>query len=224
MNGYLKLEADEFTPLRDVVCKTIRRAILTGQMAPGTRLLEVHLAQELGVSRTPVREAIRELEQEGLVIMRPRRGAEVASITAPQVRDVLEVRMITDALATELSCERATDDDIKAIEDAAQGFIDAVKGGSIHTIIEKDTLFHAAIANASHNKKLAEINHDMEDQVNRYRYETLRSPDVAHIAIEEHSKIVAAIKSRDREQAVIATKKHIAWQMEGFLKKFPEGE
>ena len=78
MNGYLKLEADEFTPLRDVVCKTIRRAILTGQMAPGTRLLEVHLAQELGVSRTPVREAIRELEQEGLVIMRPRRGAEVA--------------------------------------------------------------------------------------------------------------------------------------------------
>jgi DNA-binding GntR family transcriptional regulator len=55
MNGYLKLEADEFTPLRDVVCKTIRRAILTGQMAPGTRLLEVHLAQELGVSRTPVR-------------------------------------------------------------------------------------------------------------------------------------------------------------------------
>ena len=132
MKDYLRVEADEFTPLRDVVCKTLRRAILAGKMPPGTRLLEVHLADEMGVSRTPIREAIRVLEQEGLVIMRPRRGAEVAKITVPQMRDVLELRTVLDVLAVELACERATDEDIKEIEKAAREFEQAVYDGDLH--------------------------------------------------------------------------------------------
>ena len=102
---------DDFLPLRDVVFRTLRQAILTGEMKPGERLLEIHLANKLGVSRTPIREAIRMLELEGLVIMVPRRGAQVAQITEKSMSDVLEVRCALDELAVELACERITDEE-----------------------------------------------------------------------------------------------------------------
>lgn len=97
---------NDYLPLRDVVFNTLRESILKGEMKPGERLMEIHLANKLGVSRTPIREAIRKLELEGLVTMIPRRGAEVAQITAKSLRDVLEVRQALDALAMELACER----------------------------------------------------------------------------------------------------------------------
>ena len=96
---------NDYLPLRDVVFNTLRESILKGEMKPGERLMEIHLANKLGVSRTPIREAIRKLELEGLVTMIPRRGAEVAQITAKSLRDVLEVRQALDALAMELACE-----------------------------------------------------------------------------------------------------------------------
>ena len=95
------LQAD--LPLRDVVFYTLRQSILTGELKPGERLMEIHLADKLGVSRTPVREAIRRLELEGLVTMFPRRGAEVAQITEKSMSDVLEVRRTLDALCAELA-------------------------------------------------------------------------------------------------------------------------
>ena len=90
-----QIEVDDLLPLRDVVFYTLRRAILTGQLKPGERLMEVHLAEKLGVSRTPIREAIRKLELEGLVTIIPRRGAEVAEITEKSLNDVLEVVALT---------------------------------------------------------------------------------------------------------------------------------
>ena len=95
---------NDYLPLRDVVFNTLRTSILTGELKPGERLMEIHLADKLGVSRTPIREAIRKLELEGLVTMIPRRGAEVAQITEKNLRDVLEVRRALDALAVELAC------------------------------------------------------------------------------------------------------------------------
>ena len=88
MKGELKMDVNEYLPLRDVVFNTLRQAILTGEMEPGERLMEIQLANKLGVSRTPIREAIRKLELEGLVIMMPRKGAEVAHITVNDMREV----------------------------------------------------------------------------------------------------------------------------------------
>ncbi|MEE5989840.1 MAG: putative HTH-type transcriptional regulator YdfH [Firmicutes bacterium ADurb.Bin354] len=222
MKDYLRVEADEFTPLRDVVCKTLRRAILAGKMPPGTRLLEVHLADEMGVSRTPIREAIRVLEQEGLVIMRPRRGAEVAKITVPQMRDVLELRTVLDVLAVELACERATDEDIKEIEKAAKEFEQAVYDGDLHVMIERDTVFHRMLVAGSHNKKLIVVNHDMEDQVNRYRYETEKEASARGTLLKDHEAIIKAIKERDKNAASEAARVHVSRQMEEFLKRYPD--
>lgn len=108
MEDSMKDMMDEYLPLRDVVFRTLRRAILKGELKPGERLMEVQLANRLGVSRTPVREAIRKLELEGLVTMIPRRGAEVAEITEKNMRDVLEVRRALEELAVKIACEKMT--------------------------------------------------------------------------------------------------------------------
>ena len=108
-----EMTIDEYLPLRDVVFNTLRRAILKGELEPGERLMEIALANKLGVSRTPIREAIRKLELEGLVVMIPRKGAEVARITEKDLRDVLEVRTSLEKLAIELACDRITEDDIR---------------------------------------------------------------------------------------------------------------
>ena len=99
MENNFKVNMNEYLPLRDVVFNTLRQAILKGELAPGERLMEIQLAEKLGVSRTPIREAIRKLELEGLVLMIPRKGAEVAKISEKSLRDVLEVRRSLEELA-----------------------------------------------------------------------------------------------------------------------------
>ena len=98
MNEFGFDNMDALLPLRDVVFKTLRQAILTGELKPGERLMEIKLANKLGVSRTPIREAIRQLELDGLVIMVPRKGAQVAHITEKSMSDVMEVRLALDEL------------------------------------------------------------------------------------------------------------------------------
>ena len=102
----LKVNMSEYLPLRDVVFNTLRQAILRGELKPGERLMEIQLANKLGVSRTPIREAIRKLELEGLVLMIPRKGAEVADISEKSLRDVLEVRKALEELAVKLTCDK----------------------------------------------------------------------------------------------------------------------
>ena len=113
MKGELKMDVNDYLPLRDVVFNTLRQAILRGEMEPGERLMEIQLAQKLGVSRTPIREAIRKLELEGLVIMIPRKGAEVAHITEKDMKDVLEVRSTLEDLVVELAIKNVTDEKIE---------------------------------------------------------------------------------------------------------------
>ena len=103
--------------------------------------MEIQLANKLGVSRTPIREAIRKLELEGLVLMIPRKGAEVAEITEKSLRDVLEVRRALEELAVELACEKITDVQIQELRDAAEEFRESLKEGDITRIAEADVKF-----------------------------------------------------------------------------------
>ena len=119
MDDFLKVTMNEYLPLRDVVFNTLRQAILKGELKPGERLMEIQLADRLGVSRTPVREAIRKLELEGLVVMIPRKGAEVASITETDLQDVLEVRRALEELAGSKACERITKEELAKLKEAS---------------------------------------------------------------------------------------------------------
>ena len=122
MEPKFQVSMDEYLPLRDVVFNTLRQAILRGELKPGERLMEIQLANKLGVSRTPIREAIRKLELEGLVLMIPRKGAEVAEITEKSLKDVLEVRRALEELAVEIACEKMTTQQIEELKAAAKEF------------------------------------------------------------------------------------------------------
>ena len=109
-NKLTPIKLDSYQPLREVVFETLRDAIRKGILKPGERLMEIHLAEQLGVSRTPVREAIRKLELEGYVIMMPRRGTYVSNLSIKDINEVFEIRTSLDSLASGLAAERITDE------------------------------------------------------------------------------------------------------------------
>ena len=158
MGTDFEVTMDEYLPLRDVVFNTLRQAILRGELKPGERLMEIQLANKLGVSRTPIREAIRKLELEGLVLMIPRKGAEVAEITEKNLRDVLEVRCALEELAVQLACDRKDEDGLKAKKEASAQYCKTLDRDDITRIAQADVAFHdiiyAATENRRHNKLL----------------------------------------------------------------------
>ncbi|MDO4292459.1 MAG: GntR family transcriptional regulator [Eubacteriales bacterium] len=209
MNEFEKEKDEEYLPLRDVVFNTLRRSILTGELKPGERLMEIHLADKLGVSRTPIREAIRKLELEGLVTMIPRRGAEVAQITEKNLRDVLEVRRALDALAVELACERITEEELTQLRQACEHFIQVTREGNANQVARADVDLHDIILRASGNERLMQMISKLSQQMYRYRLEYVKDANNYERLIEEHRRIYEAIRSRDKEKGAEAIKNHI---------------
>ena len=209
MSDNLQLGMDEFLPLRDVVFNTLRQAILTGELKPGERLMEIHLANRLGVSRTPIREAIRKLELEGLVTMIPRRGAEVAQITEKSMKDVLEVRRTLDALSAELACERISKEEEEALKQACLNFEAAVKTKDTKAIAKADVAIHDIIAAATGNQRLIQLINNLAEQMYRYRFEYIKDASQHERIIEEHRIIYESIVKKDKEAAAEMAKTHI---------------
>ncbi|MCR5507145.1 MAG: GntR family transcriptional regulator [Lachnospiraceae bacterium] len=205
----IQLIIDEYLPLRDVVFKTLRQGILKGDLKPGERLMEVHLAKRLGVSRTPIREAIRMLELEGLVTMVPRRGAEVARISKQDLSDVLEVRRSLDSLAVELACSRITEEEKAALNLAEDDFERAVETGDVTMIAQADVRFHDVILSASKNGRLMQMVNNLAERVYRYRLEYIKDSRNHKRLIEEHRNIVRFIEAGDEANAKSASETHI---------------
>ena len=153
----LELNMNAYLPLRDVVFSTLREAILKGELKPGERLMELQLAEKMGVSRTPIREAIRKLELEGLVLMIPRKGAEVAEITEKNLRDVLEVRCALEELAVQLACDRMDEEGIKAMKEASAEFCNTLDSDDITRIAQADVALHDIIVQATGNQRLIQL-------------------------------------------------------------------
>ncbi len=203
---------NEYLPLRDVVFNTLREAILKGELAPGERLMEIALAEKLGVSRTPVREAIRKLELEGLAIMLPRRGAIVAQITISDLEDVLEVRRVLEGLTVDLACKKMTQDELNELKNSLEEFRKVVSGNDLTVIAQKDVAFHDIIYNASRNRRLIQILNNLREQMYRYRLEYIKDADKRKLLVEEHRIIVEAIERKDSAAAKKAMKHHITNQ------------
>ena len=212
MNDYN--EINQFMPLRDLVFMTLRREILRGELEPGERLMEIALANRLGVSRTPVREAIRMLENEGLVVMRPRRGAQVARITRQELNDVLEIRTSLECLAIERACERMDEEDLEASRRAGLHFAELVSSGSddLTALAEADVAFHDAIFEGTKNRRLLQILGNLREQMYRFRIEYLKDPSVRRTLVMEHREIYYAVRDKDVARARLLTREHIERQ------------
>ena len=214
MEPNFKVNMNEYLPLRDVVFNTLRQAILRGELKPGERLMEIQLANKLGVSRTPIREAIRKLELEGLVLMIPRKGAEVAEITEKSLRDVLEVRRALEELAVQLACSKITKEEIRELERVAKEFQQVVNSSDITEIAEVDVCFHDIIYTATDNQKLIQLLNNLREQMYRYRVEYLKRDGVFPQLIAEHEAIIRHIENNEKEKATEVMCRHIDNQVE----------
>ena len=219
MTNNFQVNMDEYLPLRDVVFKTLRQAILKGELEPGERLMEIQLANQLGVSRTPVREAIRMLELEGLVKMIPRKGAEVAQISEKHLRDVLEVRSALEELAGTLACERMSSEQLVELKRVNRQFMQVIGSDDITAIADADEKFHLVIYNATGNERLSQMVNALREQMYRYRFEYIKDFSQHDKVIEEHRKIYESLRDRDVEAATEAAKSHIDNQKKAIIRQ-----
>ena len=209
MDYNLKVTMNEYLPLRDVVFNTLRQAILKGELEPGERLMEIQRAERLGVSRTPISEAIRKLELEGLVLMIPRKGAEVAKISARSLRDVLEVRRALEELAIELACQRMSEEEVGNLQKAQEDFKNAIAEGDAMKIAETDEHYHDVIYEGTQNAKLIQMLNNLREQMYRYRLEYIKDEDKRKILVLEHEKILKTVRERKVAEAKEAVREHI---------------
>ena len=215
MESNFTVNMNEYLPLRDVVFNTLRQAILRGELKPGERLMEVQLANKLGVSRTPIREAIRKLELEGLVLMIPRKGAEVADITEKSLMDVLEVRKALEELAVQLCCDKITGKEIEELHRAADDFRRILKtSDDVTEIAEADVRFHDIIYLATGNQKLIQILNNLREQMYRYRVECIKRKESHPILIAQHEEIIRRIENKEKKEAADIVCRHIDNQAE----------
>ena len=206
--------------LTDEIADIVRERILKGEYEIGEKIKENQIASELRVSRTPIREAIRKLELEGLVIMIPRKGAEVADITEKSLRDVLEVRKALEELAVQLACEKITQEELEELEKAGENFKKVLKRSKdITEVAEADVRFHDVIYMATDNQKLIHLLNKLREQMYRYRVEYLKNPDVHEQLTQEHEEIVYHIKRREKVEATAVTCQHIDNQVSAVTDK-----
>ncbi len=224
MTSDFHVSMNEYLPLRDVVFNTLRDAILHGELLPGERLMEITLANRLGVSRTPVREAIRKLELEGLVIMVPRKGAQVAQITEKDLNDVLEVRLGLEELAMQFACERIDEAQQEQIRKAALEFEKLMESDDITALAQADVKFHELIYEATRNRRLIQIINNLREQMYRYRIEYLKDSTARRTLVKEHREIYEALKARDYRKANDCMRDHIENQQKAIIKSLHQSE
>lgn len=203
------VQLDSYRPLRELVLESLREAIKEGVLQPGERLMEIQLADELGVSRTPVREALRKLELGGFIVMVPRKGAYVADITIKDIVDIFEIRVSLEALAAGLAAERITEDEIEAMERSLVEKREAIVKGDMERLVEVDTLFHEAMYRAARNERLLFIISNLREQIQRFRVLSLAYPGRMKQSLDEHRALLEAIQSHDVALARQLAQEHI---------------
>ena len=219
-NGISRLNTKDIRPLRDIVFDNLRLAILDGTLRPGERLMEVSLSERLGVSRTPVREAIRKLEIEGLVEITPRRGAQVCELSVKDVEDVLEVRETLEGLAAFLAAEKMSEEELKELEKAYNGLVKAVDEKSTEKIIKWDSKFHDILLNGSRNPRLIKVNGILVEQVHRFRKSYIEDINTAKYIVQSHKKILDSLKEKNKEQSKENAMEHIRDVKDFILNKY----
>lgn len=205
----LNFDIQNHRPLREIVYEELKMQILTGKIVPGTRMMEVELADDMGVSRTPIREAIRQLEKEGLVTIEPRRGAYASQISVKDMVDILEVRQNLEGLAAFFAAQRMTKDVQEELYRVSENYDQAVADGDMAAMIKSDTRFHRIIVEASNNHVLLQMIEQLQELVLRFRYLYYSDFKRADDMPSEHEAIYEAIVAGDADAAREAADIHI---------------
>ena len=208
MENNFKVNMNEYLPLRDVVFNTLRQAILKGELAPGERLMEIQLAEKLGVSRTPIRAALMDLCHTSLVTFVPGKGIYVSVIGLKDIEEIYEVRALLDPAVLLSFMKQATPDQIAALRGFANNMKEAVRMENKEMLIENDVNFHQYYTDYCGNARLAAIICSTVDPFHRFRYITTSSMKMNAVFVEEHLLIMKAIEENDQVEAELQMKAH----------------
>jgi DNA-binding GntR family transcriptional regulator len=195
--------------LHDEVADRLRGLIHAGELEPRARVNELELAERFGISRTPLREAIKILATEGLLELLPNRGARVASISAEEIDEMIEVVAGLEATAADLACRRITDEEIAAIEAKHKQMVAAWKRKDDPAYFTLNREIHEAIMQASRNATLQGIYANLSGRIQRARYAAHKTPAQWKKAVDEHEEMLKLLKKRDGDRLAVVMREHI---------------
>ena len=214
-----KLHIDSHLTLREQIVSTIRNAIVNGQLKAGSRIAETEFAERFGISRTPIREAFRQLETEGFITVQPRKGAIVASFSAQDVSNFYDIKVILEGYAARLATMTLTEDEIDRM-DALNKMMDAAAAKKdLRKVLDLHNEFHNTFLRAAGNERLHQIVQSMVAQFQRYRM-ILALPGKVDGSIEQHKEIVEAFRKRDPVLAEKLVQKNALYGKKILLKEF----
>lgn len=202
--------AIEKLSLHDQVANQIRDLIIEGYLAPGTRIDEAALAGQLGVSRTPFREALRTLSAEGLIVTRPSRGSVVRKFTAEDVHSMLELLGHIELLAGKLVCERASDAQVADLLEIHERMLTLWKARDRMPYYKMNQEFHGRLSQYSGNSALIEMQANLQARLKRIRFMGNSKPEYWDDAVAEHEEMAAALRVRDGEKLGEVMARHLA--------------
>ena len=191
------------------VYEHLRDEILADHLLPGTELSEVALSKELAISRGPIREAMGRLSAEGLITMRPRRRAEVRSLTPQELIDAYQVREALEVMAVRLAIPRMTEADLARLDQLMERMAGHIAEGAVREFFAANVEFHETLCELSGNPKLQEVHHRLEGEIGRFQSRTLALRGSMDDSLTEHRAILAAIRLRDVDRAAALTADHI---------------
>jgi DNA-binding GntR family transcriptional regulator len=187
----------------------IREAIVEGRLDPGARLKEESLASELGISRTPIREALLVLQSEGLVEYSPNRGSAVRTYTQADLEEMYDLRALLEGRAARRAAERVTAGDLADLEESCTRFGALVDGRDVKALVRENAVFHETIQRAAASERLAAMIRSVVSLPLVYRSYVWYSPEQAHDSHRYHEQLVAALRARDGDQAEAIMERHV---------------
>ncbi len=206
--GPLGSPIQEHRPLRELVYQRLKQAIIEGQLRPGEHLVETKIAARLGVSRVPVREAIRSLERENLVSPSPK-GMVVSSFTRIDIEEVYAVRAVLEALGCRLAAQRITPSDKAELRQILKRSRQAISAKDISALTACDIEFHDILITASGNATLKKTLNQLRDSVRRFRAASIALPGRPEEVLQDHVAIAQAVMAGDAERAETLVYDHI---------------
>jgi DNA-binding GntR family transcriptional regulator len=197
----MKISIEKHLTLREKILETIRDAIMTGTLKPGEKVAEPDLAEKFGISRTPIREAFRQLESEGYLTVIPRKGAVVTSFSSKDVEEFYAIKSILEGYAAHQACSNLTDKEIEKLANINEKLRQLAAESDIKHFFKVHNEFHDLFRRAADNEKLYEMISSLVSRFKRLRYASLSLPGRMTISVKEHVKIIEAFRARNPELA-----------------------
>ncbi|WP_319406274.1 GntR family transcriptional regulator [uncultured Desulfosarcina sp.] len=208
--------------LRDEIYQKIRGNITHGLLSPGERLIENRLAKEFNASRSPVREALRLLESEGLIKFEQNKGITVSKLSIKQVEEIYVVRWLLEGHAARITAEKATKNNVAYLKDLQKKLYLAAKNVDVKAWLTSNALFHNFFSQNCGNQKIIQMVDNLKRNVNRYHFVTITVPWHFETYLEQHDKMLTACEQNDGEMAEKYMKLHLQHIKDGLIKQLQE--